>query len=512
MARRRGNGQGTLYQRKAGGAWIASWYDAGGRRLEKSTRTTDRRAAERMLAKWAADATLRREGIIDVRLESLAQQARRPLVDHLADFEAAMTATGATLRHVELVVARVRRVVDGCGFKVWADVSASRVADFLNGLRADKVKRDEAGKITDTKRGTSAQTFNFYVQSVKQWCRWMVKDRRASDSPVAHLEGLNVRTDRRRDRRALTADELRKLLDVTEHGPIAKGQLKRAPVDRFGMTGSERAMLYRLAVETGLRAGELRSLTRASFNLDAEVPSVTVSAAYSKRRREDVLPLRPSLAKLLAAHLANKSPAALAFPMPVNRDDSATMFHEDREAAGIAMRDDADRVVDFHALRHTFISNLAAGGVHPKIAQALARHSTITLTMDRYSHSFAGDEVAALAVLPDLSAVAAVTATGTAGAGPTMAVGATAAPANTSSSTSSSGAFGRIAGALRRNDDGGMVVGSIQPDAAENGANPANPSGKANGERGIRTLGGVNPTPVFETGPFSRSGISPGGF
>ncbi len=39
-----------------------------------------------------------------------------------------------------------------------------------------------------------------------------------------------------------------------------------------------------------------------------------------------------------------------------------------------------------HALRHTFISNLARAGIHPKTAQALARHSTITLTLDRYSH------------------------------------------------------------------------------------------------------------------------------
>lgn len=45
-------------------------------------------------------------------------------------------------------------------------------------------------------------------------------------------------------------------------------------------------------------------------------------------------------------------------------------------------RDDAGRVFDFHSLRHQFISNLAQAGVHPKEAQTLARHSTITLTMD----------------------------------------------------------------------------------------------------------------------------------
>jgi len=63
-----------------------------------------------------------------------------------------------------------------------------------------------------------------------------------------------------------------------------------------------------------------------------------------------------------------------------------------------------DLVADFHSLRHTFISNLARGGVHPKVAQSLARHSTITLTMDRYSHTLVGEHADALAVLPDLSA------------------------------------------------------------------------------------------------------------
>jgi hypothetical protein len=57
----------------------------------------------------------------------------------------------------------------------------------------------------------------------------------------------------------------------------------------------------------------------------------------------------------------------------------------------------------FHALRHTFISNLAAGGVHPKTAQRLAQHSTITLTMDRCTHLRREDLAGALQTLPDLS-------------------------------------------------------------------------------------------------------------
>ena len=49
-------------------------------------------------------------------------------------------------------------------------------------------------------------------------------------------------------------------------------------------------------------------------------------------------------------------------------DKAAEMFRIDLEAAGIGYATDAG-IADFHSLRHTFISNLAAGGVHPKLAQ-----------------------------------------------------------------------------------------------------------------------------------------------
>ena len=50
----------------------------------------------------------------------------------------------------------------------------------------------------------------------------------------------------------------------------------------------------------------------------------------------------------------------------------------------------------FHALRHTFVTALFARGEHPKIVQSLLDHSSITQTMDMYSH-----------VLPSMSDVAA---------------------------------------------------------------------------------------------------------
>ena len=55
---------------------------------------------------------------------------------------------------------------------------------------------------------------------------------------------------------------------------------------------------------------------------------------------------------------------------------------------------------------------LARSGAAPAVAKSLARHSTITLTMDHYTHTFIEDERSALARLPGLGMNLAARATG----------------------------------------------------------------------------------------------------
>jgi len=57
---------------------------------------------------------------------------------------------------------------------------------------------------------------------------------------------------------------------------------------------------------------------------------------------------------------------------------------------------------DFHALRHTFITNMIKSGINPKTAQSLARHSTIDLTMNLYTKLTISDQAAAITALPAL--------------------------------------------------------------------------------------------------------------
>ena len=78
---------------------------------------------------------------------------------------------------------------------------------------------------------------------------------------------------------------------------------------------------------------------------------------------------------------------------------NAIGFHLGHESDFLTYRDSAGRVADFHSLRHRFITELVKAGVHPKDAKELARHSTITLTMDRYAHVGLRDTAAALSKL-----------------------------------------------------------------------------------------------------------------
>ena len=55
--------------------------------------------------------------------------------------------------------------------------------------------------------------------------------------------------------------------------------------DAFGMTGIERAMLYSLAIQTGLRSGEIRSLTRGKLQLTSNPPFVMADAGATKNKR-----------------------------------------------------------------------------------------------------------------------------------------------------------------------------------------------------------------------------------
>ena len=336
--------------------WYIDYKDGSGvRRRVRGFR--DKVASAQLAAKLEREAEFTRAGLVD----KYQQHRERPLSKHLDDFRDYLHNKGVTEQHYYLVFNRAKAVMDGCKFAFPNDLSASKVQEYLAARRQG---------------GLGIRSSNFYLQAAKQFLRWMVSDGRLPDNPLGFLRGLNPKLDVRHKRRALTTEEAAKLINTTANGAT-----------HSDMTGLERAMLYKLALNTGFRACELYSLTWDSFDFSESAPAVCIKAAYSKHRRDDVLPLRKDLARELMEWQAERgdSGASKVFGT-FDPKRGARILKKDLDVAGIPYRDKAGRVVDFHALRHSFSTLFHRSGATMKEAQTAMRHSTIGLTMDTYTH------------------------------------------------------------------------------------------------------------------------------
>ena len=273
--------------------------------------------------------------------------------------------------------------------------------------------------------GKSARTVQAYLAAIKGFTRWMAKHGKLSTDPLASVIKPAPNSDRRRKRRMLLPAEWPWIRSTTLTGGT-----------RYDLVPEERVLLYAVAIQTGLRSNELRSLTRGQLFLDGEQPYITCRADSTKNRQDARQYIKTDVASDLRRHIATKAPNAPVFSMPES-SEVASMFRADVEDARRAYlnvaRHDPDEyarreqndflvdtnhegeVLDFHCLRHTCGSWLAMTGAHPKSVQSVMRHSAITLTMDTYGHLFPGQEAETVARFPDLLEIVpdALKATGT---------------------------------------------------------------------------------------------------
>lgn len=285
-----------------------------------------------------------------------------------------MKSRRTTAKNVSLTLSRVRKVINGCGFTVLSEIDTEKVQEFL-----DKISAEE---------DLGHRTVNHYVQAVGAFGNWLVSTKRSAVNQFAGLALLNVEVDIRHKRRALSIDEVGKL--------IQSARESRKDIQCF--SPEERARIYILSGLTGLRRKEIASLTPRSFDLKANPPTVTVVAACSKHRRLDVLPLHPQLIELLPDWLRGLGPDDFLFPKLGNRR-TWLMVKLDLERVGIPY-ETPEGIADFHAAgRHTYITGLLTNGATLPEAKELARHTDVKMTM-KYAHIGLNDRARALANLP----------------------------------------------------------------------------------------------------------------
>ncbi len=384
----------TVYKRDNSKFWQIAWFDHGGKRRVKSSKTTDHAAAVRIANKLDADSSLKREGVRDPRAEEMAKHAGATIKSHLDAFGSYQLSRSGQ-GHVADTRTKIETICTAGGFVALRDLEADSVNRFASELRT-------AGK--------SLRTVEAYVQAIKSFSKWAVKTGKLPFDPLATVSKPNPESDRRLTRRFISHEEFHWLDAITREADEA-----------YGMTGIERALLYSTAIQTGLRSSELSALTRGKLQLNADPPFILGEARSAKNKKLARQYVQPELAAELKQHVARKVGGSKAFNMPARRD-VATMFRADvanaRRAwletlpvgqkrieaeAGDFLRvlDSEGETVDFHALRHTTASWLIQAGADVKTVQAIMRHADIKLTLQRYGHLFPGSESAAVARIRD---------------------------------------------------------------------------------------------------------------
>ncbi len=322
---------------------------------------TDKQLANQEMRRIYLEKEREGAGLIAPKLQRDA--ALRDLSAHLDEYIADLIALGRSEVHIRLVKGRVRRLITNCGWENLRDVSADSF----------QIWRAAQGE------NKSPKTLNEFLSAACAFFKWLIRQERAVFNPFEGVTKVETRGRETLKRRALTEDELGRLLAVA--GP--------------------RKVIYMAAYYTGLRRAELGALQRADLDLEANQPIVKVRASTTKNRRKANIELHRALVKELKQILpAAGSPADLVFADGI---PSMIIVRNDLKAAGIDYVNSLGHRADFHSLRKTCATHHAKNGTPPQVTSCLLRHSDIRLTMDVYTDTAGLPTSAAVQNLRDFS-------------------------------------------------------------------------------------------------------------
>ena len=156
--------------------------------------------------------------------------------------------------------------------------------------------------------------------------------------------------------------------------------------------------MLELAMNTGLRRGELFNARWSNVNWNLSTPVLTVRGSFSKNSKSRTVPLNENAARVLKNWWKEGTdPNSLIFPGKEGKPFSSlkTAWNRILEKA---------KIEDFrwHDLRHTFASRLVMAGVDLNTVRDLLGHKDIKMTL-RYAHlspEVKAEAVAKLVSLP----------------------------------------------------------------------------------------------------------------
>ena len=244
-----------------------------------------------------------------------------------------------------------------------------------------KAKRLKAGRLPatvnrdlDRIRGALSRAVDWGMLA-EHPLRTVKRAKGADNSRVRYLTSA----EDKRLRKALAARESERRASRERHNAwhAARGSDGHPQWPEDGFTDHLVPMVL-LAMNTGLRRGELFGLEWSDVNLPGKL--LTVAAGNAKSRKARHIPLNAEALDVLKRWKKQHGGAGLVFPS----GSGARFDNINKSWAGLV---EAADLVDFrfHDLRHSFASRLVMAGVDLNTVRELLGHADIAMTL-RYAH------------------------------------------------------------------------------------------------------------------------------
>lgn len=336
MPKRKKRDQDGLYRRARSPYWWASYTDAGGARVRRTTGTKERREAEALLAKWKLEA--HRERHWD---EEPPHTFDELMVAYLRD-------TAGQRRSEETVNMHVRRLRQTFQGKEMKGLSGAEVGAYIrlrlgNGVSPSTVNRELE---------VLSAAINFACRNLEWRLPNPVRERMLRE-PEGRL-------------RWLTRAQADDLISVAKRESNA----------------SHLAPLIRLALHTGMRRGELLGLEWSRVDLVAR--QVYLEGWHTKSKKRRTVPLNATAMDAIMERVQFRKDHCPACRW-VFCDEEGSPIASVQRSFATACRRAGIEDFRFHDLRHTCAAWLVQVGVSLAEVRDVLGHSTIAMT-ERYAH------------------------------------------------------------------------------------------------------------------------------
>ena len=237
--------------------WTAEFTDETGKVKRISTKTKNRSVAEKILAKYETEIDRIKSGVLSRAELSKVHVRNVTLDDALEQFCTKMTASGNTAEHINKTEQRILRLCN------------ETKIDTVAKIRREIIERWIASEIQ--KKILTPSSINHYITAIKSFVKYVVDIELLTSNPLKSIRKINEAIGQRKIRRSMTDEEVERLLQAAETRQC-----------RSKEKASERSLVYRLLLGTGLRSTELSLLT--PNQIDFTRNRLTVEAVKTKKK------------------------------------------------------------------------------------------------------------------------------------------------------------------------------------------------------------------------------------